>query len=56
MEGAVKANKKIVEKLIKENGYIDDALFIGYNPYNHYRTKTHIIWVHSAIEHFFKIN
>ena len=27
-----------------------------YNPYTHYVTRTHIIYVNSAIEHFIKVN
>jgi len=27
-----------------------------FNPYTHYVTRTHIIYVHSAIEHFIKVN
>jgi len=27
-----------------------------YNPYRHYVTKTHVIYVNSAIEHFIKVN
>ena len=55
MENAKQANTRIVERLVKQSGYIDENYFIGYNPHIHYRTETHIIWVHSAIEHFFKI-
>ncbi len=56
MEGAVKANKKIINRLVK---YflpdLYDSLSLDYpNPYNYYRTETHLILVHSMIEHFLK--
>lgn len=50
MKGAVRANKKIVNKLV---GSYFHKLHL--NPYPCYRTKTHIILVHSLIEYFFKI-
>ena len=49
MKGAVRADKK---KLLKAIGLVDEY----YNPYEFYRTKTHLIYVHSAIEHFYRIN
>lgn len=49
MEGAVRADKN---KLLKAIGFKDEY----YNPYDFYRTKTHLIYVHSAIEHFYRIN
>lgn len=48
MKGAVKADKK---KVLKAIGIKDDL----YNPYDSFRTKTHLIYVHSAIEHFYRI-
>lgn len=56
MEGAVRANHKIVNKLVRNSGQMDKAFTDFYNPYNHYRTKTHIVFVHSSIEHFFRVN
>ena len=61
MEGATRADRKKVVKIALLAGVIDEAqaqIEIKkpyYNPYNHYKTKTHIIYVHSAIEHFIKI-
>ena len=57
MKGATRANKKIVDNLVKDNteGEFNDFIQF-YNPYDHYKTNTHIIFVHSCIEHFFKIN
>jgi len=57
MKGATQADKNIVNKLIQKNTDGEFENFINFhNPYDHYKTKTHIIFVHSAIEHFFKIN
>ena len=49
MEGAVRADKK---KLLKILGQVDEH----YNPYDFWRTKNHLVYVNSAIEHFYKIN
>lgn len=49
MEGAVRADKK---KLLKILGQVDEY----YNPYDFWRTKNHLVYVNSAIEHFYKIN
>lgn len=48
MEGAVRADKK---KVLKAIGMKEDY----YNPYDFFRTKTHLIYVHSAIEYFYRI-
>jgi len=59
MKGHKRANKKEIEKLLKihyNDMYIEFGFDIkcSYNPYNYYKTETHIILVHSAIEYFFK--
>ena len=62
MKGAKKANKKIVTKIALLAGVIDEYQAKQelkrpfYNTYNHYRTKTHIIYVNSLIEHFIRVN
>lgn len=56
MEGAVRACKKTVNKLLIEAEYLTSFEANLYNPYDYYRTDTHIIYVHSGIEHFYKIN
>ena len=53
MKNATRANKKMVHRIIK--GQVDPDFLKGYNPYDYYKTETHILYVHSAIEHFFKI-
>lgn len=55
MSGAVRADKKIVNSLLKKHEVVEPDLLLGYNPYNFFRTKTHIIFVHSAIEYFIKV-
>ena len=62
MEGHTRANKKEVVKIALLSGVIDEEQAreeiknTYYNPYNHYKTKTHIIYVHSMIEHFIRVN
>lgn len=53
MNEAKRANKKIINKVVKD--FFKDW-DLNKNPYNYYRTKTHIIVIHSAIEYFFSIN
>ena len=61
MKGHTKANRKEVVKIALLAGVIDEQQAREeikrpyYNPYNHYKTKTHIIYVHSMIEHFIKV-
>jgi len=62
MKGHTRADRKKVVKIAESAGVIDSKQAKEeikrpyYNPYNHYKTKTHIIYVHSGIEHFIKIN
>lgn len=53
MKGATRADKNKVEKIVKN--HFPDDWFSFYNPYEYYKTETHIIYKHSAIEYFFKI-
>lgn len=61
MKGATRADRKLAVKIAKLAGVIDDdqarteLARPWYNPYNHYKTKTHLVYVHSSIEHFIKI-
>lgn len=58
MEGAVKANKRAINSLVKKllpDLYRDLALEF-YNPYDYFRTDTHLILVHSMIEYFLKFD
>lgn len=57
MNGHIRANKQKVYKLLRKYMPQSQLLWGGAkaNPYNCYRTDTHIILVHSAIEHFFRI-
>jgi hypothetical protein len=62
MKGATRADRKKVVKIAFLAGVIDEWQYKQeankpwYNPYNHYKTKTHIVYVNSAIEHFIKVN
>jgi len=58
MEGATRANHKKINNLVKlfiPDLYNSLALDF-YNPCNYYKTKTHLVLVHSSIEYFLKIN
>jgi hypothetical protein len=61
MKGHTRANRKEVVKIALQANVIDKEQAVRelknqwYNPYNHFKTKTHVIYVHSAIEHFIKI-
>lgn len=58
MKGAKKANKLEINNLIKKflpEFYFELALNLT-NPFNYYRTKTHLILAHSGIEYFFEFN
>lgn len=54
MEGAVKANKKMINRLVKKflPDLYENLALNSYNPYTYYRTDKHLILVHSAIEYF----
>lgn len=61
MKGHTRANKIEVTKIALQAGIIDEEQARQeinrpyFNPYNHYKTKTHVIYVHSAIEHFIRV-
>ena len=60
MKGARPCSKRRAVKAALETGVIeeDDAKMElkhkYYNPYRPLQTKTHIIYIHSAIEHFIR--
>lgn len=53
----VKASKPEINRLIKIHypELYHRLALNAYNPYNYYRTETHLIMIHSNIEYFFKI-
>ena len=55
MEGNEPADKKEVEKLLVTLGFLNQEDMSLHNPYLPRMTKTHIIYVHSRIEHFYRI-
>ena len=55
MEGSRKGNQKRIEKLLADQGHLKREELKYHNPYNHLITDTHIIYVHSSIEHFYRI-
>jgi len=62
MKGATRANKKLAAKVAHQAGVIDEFYLKQelrrpyFNPYNHFKTKDSIIYVHSGIEYFIRIN
>lgn len=61
MNGATRANRRLAVKIANLAGVIDDEQAKEelkrpwFNPYNHFKTKTHLVYVHSSIEHFIRI-
>ena len=57
MKGAVKANKREINRLVKRfEPAIYNMLALNFNnPYDYFRTENHFVVVHSATEYFFKI-
>jgi len=56
MDGKTRADKRIINRLVKKylpNLYRQLALHL-YNPYHYYKTKNHLILVHSDIEYFLR--
>lgn len=62
MAGHTAANRIKVVRIALKAGIIDEWQAKEeikkpfFNPYSHFKTKTHIIYVNSAIEHFIKVN
>ncbi len=56
MAGATRADKRRVEAIMIKHGHLTRFDANMYNPYDYYKTETHLIYVHSSIEHFFRIN
>ena len=56
MKGCVRANKRVVNRLVKKHlPDLHHSLALEFcNPYNYYRTDTHLILVHSMIEYFLR--
>lgn len=54
MRHAKKADKRKIDRLVKIHlPWLYEQLVLQYyNPYTYYKTKTHLILVHSSIEHF----
>ncbi len=62
MKGARRANKRKATLAAIQAGAISkeqgrqEIKQPWYNPYEHLVTRTHIIYVNSAVEHFIKVN
>lgn len=64
MEGSTRANKYNINRIIKNHlpehyesfGFDIKRLkeLSWYNPYNYFKTETHLILVHSSIEYFYR--
>lgn len=62
MKGARKADRKKAVKLAFKVGIIPDKWHFQqelkneyFNPYEHKITASHVIYIHSGIEHFIKV-
>lgn len=56
MKGTVRADKRKIKKIVMQHYPEFKSLFVGYNYYNLLKSKKYIVFVHSGIEYFFKIN
>lgn len=58
MQGATHANHAQINKLVKLHlpELYGDLMLNYYNPYNYFKTATHLILVHSSIEYFLMYN
>lgn len=66
MEGATRADRDKVNKLVKEHlpdlakslsmDHLPLKKLRWYNPYNYYKTRKHLVLVHSSIEYFIRYN
>lgn len=58
MDGAVRADKQKINRLVKTHlpDLYENLCLDYYNPYNYYKTSTHLILVHSSIEYFLKMD
>ena len=52
---AKRANKRLVTKVAVLCGILPQNEVKLWNPYKAYRTDTHLIYVHSSIDHFIKV-
>jgi len=54
MKGHTRSNKKQIDRLVKKHlpKLYEELRLNFYNPYNYYKTKRHLILVHSGIEYF----
>lgn len=54
MKNATKANKRIIDRLVKKHlpELYEGLCLKSYNPYNYFKTRRHLILVHSSIEYF----
>lgn len=56
MENATRANKQKIDAIVKE--YLPelfDSLTLNlFNPYEYFKTRTHLVLVHSSIEYFLR--
>jgi hypothetical protein len=56
MQGATRANKSVIDRLVKLHfpKLYAELCLNCYNPYKYYKTKTHLILVHSSVEYFLR--
>jgi hypothetical protein len=56
MKNTTRACHKTINRLVKEHlpDLYESLMLNLYNPYNYFKTKTHLILVHSNIEYFMR--
>ena len=58
MQGATHANRAQIDSLVKLHlpELYEELMLNLYNPYDYYKTETHLILVHSSVEYFLMYN
>ena len=55
MKGAIRADSKKVHAIAKSLKLVPEGFNSDNNPYHQLKTKTHLIYIHSGIEHFIQV-
>ena len=56
MDGATRADQRLIDRLVRKHlPELHEALSLNLrNPYHYFKTRRHLILVHSGIEHFLR--
>ena len=56
MDGATRADYRLIDRLVRKHlpGLYEALNLNLWNPYHYFKTRRHLILVHSGIEHFLR--